>query len=521
MMMKRRRLSRGSDCQTGSLVVDDHHHHKVVVQPPPSAEEEPKELSRKRQAFIIPVVASGSCSCLRGMRPLLVFIVTFIYLVHHVTVERNLSVILQDPIARRAGLQHSANTKVYSTTTKPPSRSDVSRNSTVLTLLDRALATEADGNFSSSSFVNSLPYVSYDDPSFEVIKDRMDAGNYTAGQHLLDFGILGFPKCGTTTMMHWLGGGGQGHSHAQLAVIQQEIMALQRNHPARILRFIMRELPEGRLLRGYKSPNDIEDQRALNKLALHYPKTKLIIGIRHPVLWFESFYNHRIQNGFDDMPPVPNMTQHCFNGYHGVCFHRSAYHMNLLKLGKTALGSGGSITGYGEVEDGAADQELQVFSIKEQKALRKEFLPRSADQVVPNPVFLYDTAQLEDSMKNEVAVMTEDTFRVALHDFLGLSPDQPLPPMVRSKPGKILNATEQSRRDQLKVDICDSRYNTQRQWLLDNGQRSAKWIMEYFIPHPEVTVADPEGLRQILDSYAVDPCVDRRKEQREQATKDA
>jgi hypothetical protein len=35
---------------------------------------------------------------------------------------------------------------------------------------------------------------------WETIRQQMDQGNWTAGQFMLDFAILGFPKCGTSTM---------------------------------------------------------------------------------------------------------------------------------------------------------------------------------------------------------------------------------------------------------------------------------------------------------------------------------
>jgi hypothetical protein len=31
--------------------------------------------------------------------------------------------------------------------------------------------------------------------------------------------------------------------------------------------------------------------KAMNAIAQYWPNTGLIVGVRHPVLWFESFYN--------------------------------------------------------------------------------------------------------------------------------------------------------------------------------------------------------------------------------------
>jgi hypothetical protein len=113
--------------------------------------------------------------------------------------------------------------------------------------------------------------------------------------------------------VYWLG------AHPEIQAIQKEVTTLQRNHPSQIVKQIYKHLKEGPFLRGYKSPNDVENTRAINKLSDHYPQTKLIIGLRHPVRWLESFYNYRVQNGFD-MPPLVNMTSPgCMSGMYGVC----------------------------------------------------------------------------------------------------------------------------------------------------------------------------------------------------------
>ena len=63
-----------------------------------------------------------------------------------------------------------------------------------------------------SESIGDIPYVVYEPLNPHVIKERMDHAisrgdannssnpNITIGQYLLDFGIIGFAKCGTTTM---------------------------------------------------------------------------------------------------------------------------------------------------------------------------------------------------------------------------------------------------------------------------------------------------------------------------------
>ncbi|KAL3905289.1 MAG: hypothetical protein SGARI_004537 [Bacillariaceae sp.] len=297
-------------------------------------------------------------------------------------------------------------------------------------------------------------------------------------------------------MMNWLG------SHPEIGALQREIMALQRQHPARLLNFVLKELPQGRFIRGYKSPNDVEDQRALNKLAQHYPKTKLIVGLRHP-----SFYNHRVQNGMT-MPKLIDMNEGCQNGYHGVCVGRAGFNGNLVRLGKTLLGYDNTTATKKEREE-----EWKAFSKKEQRSLRKD-LP--VNQVSPNPIFVYDTSQLKmpnpekDSPESISGIQQNYVkFVQSLKAYLGVTLD--FPPMIQSKPGrKDLNVTEQARRNALKVDICDDKYQEHRKWLLDAGKRNKEWILGYFAKSPDVVVGNPEHFREILASYDVDPCVERK-----------
>lgn len=309
--------------------------------------------------------------------------------------------------------------------------------------------------------------------------------------------------------MQWLG------SHPEIAAIQKELQALQRSHPATVLRYVTKQLPEGRYRRGYKSPNDVEDQRAINKLALHFPRTKLIVGLRHPVLWFESFYNHRIQNGISDMPPAQNMTRACTSGYHGVCISRGSFHFALVKLGKTLLARNttATITTATEIDE-AKKEELKMFSTKEQNSLLKD-LPLAPLSVLPNPIFLYDTSQLVVDTGRDSGNPYYDQFVTSLQEYLGLSEDS-MPPMIKSSPGKKgLNATEQARRNGLKIDICRDVYSQQRKWLVESGKRTSDWLRHYFITSPDVTVGgNRQQFDEILDSYGIDPCIERNRKEK-------
>jgi hypothetical protein len=68
----------------------------------------------------------------------------------------------------------------------------------------------------------------------------------------------------------------------------------------------IKKLPEGPYKRGYKAPADITQKHVLKQLGDYFPKTGLIVGIRHPVWWFQ-IYNFRTQ-GFGRTPKLPHPT---------------------------------------------------------------------------------------------------------------------------------------------------------------------------------------------------------------------
>lgn len=387
--------------------------------------------------------------------------------------------------------------------------------------------------------IGEIPYIRYNETlSVNDIKERMDYAishgdaenpnnpNNTMGQLLLDFGIVGFPKCGTTTMMKWL------NMHNQIAVLGREIMSLQVHHPANILRWVVKSLPEGRYRRGYKSPNDISHGRARNKLGIHYPKTRLLVGLRHPVLWFESFYNHRVQNGMamPDLEEIlskkgPRYKYRCDGIWNGACFGRANFHFTLAEWGKTPLLSLGTRNeGYASYynADYNRDDEWKFFSKDERNILEKAV---NKTRISPNPMFLYDVSQLHISRGKAKEGDDEqrkrnryEAFVLSLQEFLGVPKNvSAMPPMIRESPGRTdINATEQERRQSLKINICDDKYALARTWLLEHGTNMAGWTKDYLSKSPHgvyfgggIASDGSSQFLEIIASYSKDPCEER------------
>jgi hypothetical protein len=104
-------------------------------------------------------------------------------------------------------------------------------------------------------------------------------------QYLLDFAIIGFEKSGSSSFMKWLG------AHPQVQCFQEEIYDLYRNRTGTMVWRLHTELPHGfEYKRGYKSPIDIFNADTIHLLDEWFPKTRLILSLRHPVLYVSLYF---------------------------------------------------------------------------------------------------------------------------------------------------------------------------------------------------------------------------------------
>jgi hypothetical protein len=255
--------------------------------------------------------------------------------------------------------------------------------------------------------------------------------------------------------------------------------------------------PNPKLLRGYKNPSDIIGARPLRLLREFFPQTKLIIGIRHPIRMMESFYNHRVQNQFQIVPFTSLQYFNVANAY-GVSFSRAEYHIHLAKLGLT------------NVAHNTTEQSLfpswwvEAMQTKQQQqkaSSNTATVPPTIITPQPNPIFLYDTAQLSDSNTTRLEGFLQD-----LQHFLGLT--QPLPTPLHEKPGRKYKTTKTQRTiDNKKIDICEARYKKQRRTIKLMGAQAKSWILEYFLSSPTVYVSNEDHFRVIVGTYGENPCL--------------
>jgi hypothetical protein len=307
----------------------------------------------------------------------------------------------------------------------------------------------------------------------------VDGHNVTANvSWLLDFAVVGFPKCGTTSIMRHL----QGHPSVHIG--DDERCDLSFNRKAPLVRHLYNDFPPGRqFVRGIKCPVDLENNiLALPNYRTYFPNTKFIVGMRHPVLWFESFYNFRVHNGYP-MPPPNTLRGRCKAGMFNVCTRRSAYHLYLSNLGKTSMNE---------------TERTDYFNRKFLRMMNP--VPMNASSV-----FLYEVTQLSDPDEGRAR-----QFLIDLQHFLKL--DTPLDPMIWFKPG-MQHETEEEKQaaEAKKIDICDERFDVLREALMGNGRESRRWIQDMFLPADGVVVSSPDHFQQhVLAKWEIDPCVARR-----------
>jgi len=253
------------------------------------------------------------------------------------------------------------------------------------------------------------------------------------------------------------------------------------NHEIHSLRFgksaemvsYMYSLPEGtHYKRGYKAPNDIRTPVALDLLRRYWPKTALIIGLRHPVKWFQSFYNFNMRQhdgapGGKELPPAEMMVGAKLPDHF-------RYHNHLALLGNT-----------------------NVTDPEEMKLLGSTGKTVVQPLMMTNPVFLFEVSQPFDERDGR-----DEQYRKDLSDFIGLS--VPLSPIPKEE-GRT------SRNYNYAIDICDEKYRSLREELLEVGTNAATWIRSYFMTLPDVMVSSPEHMHELLSSWSVDPCDDEEK----------
>jgi hypothetical protein len=307
----------------------------------------------------------------------------------------------------------------------------------------------------------------------EILKGENIIGS---PQFLLDFSIVGFGKCGTSSLMHWLA------SHPETQVFREEQWHLITNRPDSLVRKLYQNLKTGPWKRGYKCPGEVTLPHVMEYYRTYFPKTKLIIGLRHPIPWFQSLYNFRIQNLETPASslPLPNeLIGRCYGNMRHTCTEKGNFAFHLISMGKQHYNGTRPTT----------DLERDIVG----HFKRSEYDP-STVKYMDNPVFLFDLDQLKDK-----------TFQTDMATFLGLSLDK-LPAMRSYSPGRTWEDAEQQARDKRKINICDAEFIPLRAELMRLARQNSLWIRQVFLDLPGVHVSSRSTFEQAVETWMKDPC---------------
>jgi hypothetical protein len=333
------------------------------------------------------------------------------------------------------------------------------------------------------------------------LESILDENNTVIGDPgwLLDFGIIGYGKCGTSTMMIWL------LEHPEVQAFGKEMNEFMQGRPGDLIYKLYTDLAPGPYQRGYKAPQDVTQRHILDYYRQYWPHARLLIGLRHPVSWFESLYNFRVQN----LPPKltlphPNaLIGACTARRYGTCTNKGDFAVSLMNLGKQndpALLSSLAMESH-DTSDTTDTDGTQVPEVVSTILSRYRKIKHNYTDVpyMPNPVFLFEVSQLgdADAVRNE-------QFRRDVSQFMGLN--ELLPAIPHAIPGKKRLPREQERRNERKISICDDEYNMLRQELMSLSRSNAEWIRTVFLKSPTVVVSSPSHFDAIMESWMTDPC---------------
>ena len=315
---------------------------------------------------------------------------------------------------------------------------------------------------------------------------------------LLDFAILGHAKCATSYIMKYL------HAHERVQIWDYEVCDLYDHRPARLVHKLYTELGSNRnrnrnnnnnklLWRGFKCPGHFSRQ-AMRYFRRYFDRTRLIVGLRHPVWWFESYYNFRYRHltarpkassssgassGFIILPNATDLASldACPPEALGVCVKFAQYHHHLAMFGRTNL-----------THD---NDEWKLLS-----GLHEKYRLLTP---IGNPIFLYDMQQLYDTN-----VQRQGLFRKDLQRFLGLPTPLPSPDDYNDTD---TSGHKSAVRKETRINICDDEFIPLRQALLQVGRQASDWMLEYFVKAPRVYVSHRPMFEAAVREWKVDPCV--------------
>lgn len=358
-------------------------------------------------------------------------------------------------------------------------------------------------NRSNSSIISNI---------FPPLNKLINESNHTIINNvnfLLDFAIIGFGKCGTSSIMNWLRS-----SSDEIQMFPIEISELLHSRPINLIQLLYNQLPHNNeyniYKRGYKSPNEINEIHVLDYYRTIFPKTKLIIGIRNPIRYFESLYNFRIQNYYityhnnnnnnmnmSQFPKPIHLIGKCTAGMYNICTDKANFASHLIHLGKH----------YNDSKNNTMISSLEKRIMNRYNHHQSSSINISYNMnPIPNPIFIYELEQLHDTNHTR-----HDIFRYDIEQFLNVT--KPLSSFIpHEKPGiQYKDKLLQEHLNQYKINICDHEHIHIRRELLYIAQDTSLWIRTVLLLQQNhnnngVYVSSREHFKTLLKLWMDDPC---------------
>mmetsp|Transcript_29129 Transcript_29129/g.43449 ORF Transcript_29129/g.43449 Transcript_29129/m.43449 type:complete len:375 (-) Transcript_29129:91-1215(-) len=300
----------------------------------------------------------------------------------------------------------------------------------------------------------------------------------------LDFAIIGFAKTGTTFLHDILA------THSQVIMYDDEFWGdgnmLRRwlnKTTVRVdnssLNETNREQPQPTTKRrGIKCPRIVKETARLDQLLNN--TSRVIVGVRHPVHWFESLYNYRIWQKHEkkrhNMKPPLQFLLNNRTYWLGLSTGAARFDLYLKQLGKVPL----------------SPEELQhmtrinkVYGVMTSTVHHEQH---------PIKVLLYSMEQIKDSNTQRRL-----HFQHTLQQFLNL--DTPLHDLATKEKVNVNNFQHSEN-----IDICEEQYREIRNTLVWQGKHASDWIRNKFMKSEDVVVSDVGFMHEVLGRWGVDPC---------------
>lgn len=304
--------------------------------------------------------------------------------------------------------------------------------------------------------------------------------DYWDPQSLLDFAVVDLDETVADAVTSWLAG----HPRIQILSSNEESHSEIAGNPYQLIdevQGIMSMHAQKRIIRGYRVDLDRDDE--FDALRDFWPKTKLIVVLRHPIRWFEDYYNRYIQTSTNAMFHPNRLIGSCHQRQgQTICTEKADVAFPLLKLGKTM--------------NSPTPRTLQIIN---ENRMRQNLLGATIP-LHPNPVFLVTWEQLTDTDPDRQAQLVDD-----LEYFLGIRSGIPFLQLPLDQEFLKMNTKNEDPHVH-NIEICNGNFRPLRRALMDISRRSAQWIRDDFLASTTVTCSQMDWFSDNLNSWMHDPC---------------